>query len=465
MDTAGALKITNTASLGKYLIATGNNSATWQTPPVLPIAKGGTGVATTPTNGQFLIGNGSGYILATLTQGTGVTITNAPGMVTISSSATPGGSNSQVQYNSSSTFAGASGLTIDSDGYAILGDKSGAAPSTVLSGAKVYSQLRAGRHTSTQLAPGSLVYSFQPSLFGQSVYYSVYPAGTVVPVALGFSNFAAGTATSRSVATTNIVTAAKRIGYVSAAAAGSSSGTRHGGTQFFIGNTPGIGGFYYVARFSLSSVAAVATQRTFVGFAGTTATLINAEPSTNTNIIGFGVDSIDSTWSFMHNGASNANVTGSISGTTLTVTVVTSGTLYLNQSIQGAGFTAGTIITAFGSGSGGIGTYTVNISQTVGSTVIIGYACKEPLTGTFPPRDLSVTLLEARIFCAPNGSSIGYSLEVLNGGSQYDNTVSIVSGNFPTNTTLLSPQLWTNNGTTALAVGIDVVQQYLETQY
>jgi len=51
---------------------------------VLPIARGGTGLGTTPTNGQLLIGNGSGYTLAGLTAGTGVVITNAAGTITVS---------------------------------------------------------------------------------------------------------------------------------------------------------------------------------------------------------------------------------------------------------------------------------------------------------------------------------------------------------------------------------------------
>jgi hypothetical protein len=68
--------------------------------------------------------------------------------------------------------------------------------------------------------------------------------------------------------------------------------------------------------------------------------------------------------------ASPAIVTGDISGTTLTVSAVTSGTLKIGQTIEGSGVTDGTIITAFGTGSGGAGTYTVSASQTVSSTTI-----------------------------------------------------------------------------------------------
>ena len=74
----------------------------------------------------------------------------------------------------------------------------------------------------------------------------------------------------------------------------------------------------------------------------------------------------------MNSATVGAVVTGSISGTTLTVSGVTSGTLYLGQTIQGSGVTAQTIITALGTGTGGAGTYTVNNSQTVSSTTLYG---------------------------------------------------------------------------------------------
>lgn len=66
--------------------------------------------------------------------------------------------------------------------------------------------------------------------------------------------------------------------------------------------------------------------------------------------------------------------TGSISGTTLTVTAVATGTITVGQTIAGSGITAGTTITGYQWGAaGGAGSYTVSVSQTVGSTAIIGY--------------------------------------------------------------------------------------------
>lgn len=51
------------------------------------VARGGTGTGTTPTNGQLLIGNGTGYNLANLTAGANIGITNAAGTITIASTA------------------------------------------------------------------------------------------------------------------------------------------------------------------------------------------------------------------------------------------------------------------------------------------------------------------------------------------------------------------------------------------
>lgn len=62
--------------------------------------------------------------------------------------------------------------------------------------------------------------------------------------------------------------------------------------------------------------------------------------------------------------------TASISGTTMTVTAVGSGTVSVGQVIKGTGVTALTMVTALGTGTGGNGTYIVSASQTVASTTI-----------------------------------------------------------------------------------------------
>jgi hypothetical protein len=50
---------------------------------VIPVASGGTGLSTIPTNGQLLIGNGTGYTLNTLGFGAGISVINGIGTITV----------------------------------------------------------------------------------------------------------------------------------------------------------------------------------------------------------------------------------------------------------------------------------------------------------------------------------------------------------------------------------------------
>ncbi len=67
---------------------------------------------------------------------------------------------------------------------------------------------------------------------------------------------------------------------------------------------------------------------------------------------------------------SPTSFTGEIAGTTLTVSAVANGAISIDSPIMGAGVTPDTKVTALGTGTGGIGTYTVSASQTVASTMM-----------------------------------------------------------------------------------------------
>lgn len=72
--TAGSSNGTFTVDTGTYYKAGGTDVA---------IADGGTGLSTAPTNGQILIGSGSSYVLGSIASGTGITVTNAAGSITV----------------------------------------------------------------------------------------------------------------------------------------------------------------------------------------------------------------------------------------------------------------------------------------------------------------------------------------------------------------------------------------------
>ena len=106
-------------------------------------------------------------------------------------------------------------------------------------------------------------------------------------------------------------------------------------------------------------------------------------------------------------GQIGAKFVGSISGTTLTITSITSGAVAIGQTISGTGITAGTTIVAFLTGAGGnvneAGTYAVNVSQTAASTAISAYY----------QRPLSINGAFVRVNTSSNGTPI------VNGGLDY----------------------------------------------
>jgi hypothetical protein len=387
-------------------------------------------------------------------------------------SGNPGGSNTQVQYNSSNAFQGTSMLTIASDNYPVLGQSVGSYPSAPTNGSKIFSIVRGGRNMASQIDSFGYGYTFQPSFGSTRVGFIGANGALNNPFSFNMQATVSAVGTARnSITTGSLPQSIRRIGYTTSTVANSSAYIQSLGSgaagQFFVGNpsaTPGVGGFYVIIRFNMSSAATVATQRSFVGLIPFIS--MSGEISTGTfyNILGFGVDSYDNTWSFMHRGpASATSAIGSISGTTLTISSMFGGSFTVNMAINGPGVAAGTIITGFLSGTGGVGTYTVNISQTVAdNTGIDGCATKDPLIGTFPPRDLSQTLFEARIFCNPNSSTIYYSLEALGGGSLYQGSTSV---NIPISTQSLCLMCYTSNGSTTLSAGIDMISMYGEITY
>lgn len=66
---------------------------------------------------------------------------------------------------------------------------------------------------------------------------------------------------------------------------------------------------------------------------------------------------------------------GSIAGTVMTITEVEQGAIAVGSVMLGVGVADGTVVTALGSGEGGVGTYTVSPAQTVASeTITTGHA-------------------------------------------------------------------------------------------
>jgi hypothetical protein len=190
----------------------------------------------------------------------------------------------------------------------VTSDPAAAATDTL----KVYAKKKAGRIKLTHVGPAGWDGSYQMNL-GRNFYALWKPPGnsTTVPAVLGLNALTAvGTATARNVATTNLVTRANRLGYVSAATAASLCGHYQTAAQFTLGvpGTPNIGGFELITRFAASDAATVAGPRQFVGMSSNVAAPTNVEPSTLTNCIGVGHGTADTNLKIYYGGSAAQTV-------------------------------------------------------------------------------------------------------------------------------------------------------------
>ena len=129
-DVGTQLNWLNSLTLGTALpIASGGTGTTSTTfvnlatnvTGTLPVANGGTGLTATPANGQLDIGNGTGFTRAVLTAGSGITVTNSAGGITIASTVTPGtGTVTSVAVSGGTTGLTTSGGPITSSGTITL---------------------------------------------------------------------------------------------------------------------------------------------------------------------------------------------------------------------------------------------------------------------------------------------------------------------------------------------------------
>lgn len=131
-------------------------------------------------------------------------------------------------------------------------------------------------------------------------------AGTTITI-IGMGNTASGTPTARTPTFTNKFLQTKRIGYVSAAGAGSVAGTQNGILQYFYNSSATLGGFTYKAKWGISDAAIKTTGRVFIGLWGTATAITNVEPSTLTNKFCFCCDSTDTTLKFSYCGSTIGN--------------------------------------------------------------------------------------------------------------------------------------------------------------
>ena len=314
--------------------------------------------------------------------------------LTATSSAVPGGATKDIQYNNAGSFGGSTNAEIDNGDIQITAGN----PVTPVSGkVKLFCKSLARRQMLATVGPAGLDVTLQPAIWRQKIAAWNPPgSATTIPGVFGANApTAVGTATSRAVAVTNILTRCKRLGYVSTANAGALCGHYTSVAQYTLGNGAGLGGFFYSCRFGFSDAAQVASARSFIGLSSTVSAPTNVEPNTLLNSIGVAKLSGDNTQLYWHG-----------SGTTI-------------QSI-------------------GMGT-------------------------NFPP---TTGILYDLIMYSPPAAdrTLYWMLEKVGTGTYIDGSM-FIDTTLPLNTVLLAHRAWRCNNTTGAAVGLDLVGNYIETDY
>lgn len=167
----------------------------------------------------------------------------------------------------------------------------------------LYAKEIGGRMMPKFIGPSGLDSILQPAIFGNGIQ-CLSPAAATALNAIGMAlPTAVGTVSHPTISTEDLRRQTRRAIVTSAATANSASELRNTTAQCWRGDAPGLGGFFHVNRFAISSTTA--NQRCAVGLLATGSAISTSQsPSGHTSSIFVGWDSADTNLQVMHNDAS-----------------------------------------------------------------------------------------------------------------------------------------------------------------
>ena len=199
------------------------------------------------------------------------------------------------------------GIDIQSGGIQMAAQTDPAAPAA--GNLRIYAKDIAGRIMPKWIGPSGVDTPFQANLgFNRVAFSEAIGTANCSTGATGFgsSSTGAGTCTAPALASTNLLTSVRRMGFSTTATAGTVSYQKQSQLQVWRGNAAGRGGFFYTTRFAMSTLAS--GNRAFVGLTDSVAAPTNVDPTTSGTIgrLGMAINASTGNWNFVNNVAGTA---------------------------------------------------------------------------------------------------------------------------------------------------------------
>ena len=180
-------------------------------------------------------------------------------------------------------------------------------PTSPTSGTCWWTSKVGGRYVPRWTGPSGLDTAVQPSMWGNSITLWLPGSGTTVAIAFGVTWTTSTTQAHPTIANTNFMTQLKRATFTTTTTAANTAGVRSAAPICWRGNAANLGGFFFAARFGITTY--VADMRVFIGLAEKTTAAPASDPITMSNAVGICKMTTSALWQIMAHGSIDTSYT------------------------------------------------------------------------------------------------------------------------------------------------------------